>query len=196
MLLLHFLTNILLAAPAHTPIQNMSWAMLVEDLDEFNKHPWGNMAWNFFHGQVRKYVMKMASKAESKQKINFPGFVYPLQVWAYECLPVLTALKLCQQVSETAVPLMRRWKTNVHVLDSRLKEINFQDVEFRPLGAEVEDILPQKKKQKFKQKQVLALASTSTSRSNNDDSRVSTLPSYISTITTSVDIQVYNLYQL
>ena len=30
-LLLHFLMNILPAAPAHNPIQNMSWMMLVED---------------------------------------------------------------------------------------------------------------------------------------------------------------------
>ena len=123
LLMLHFLTNILLTAPAHTPIQNMSWAVLVEDLDQFNNHQLGIVAWNVFHGHARKYVLKMASKVESKQKINFSGFVYPLQVWAYECLPLLTSLKLCQKVSEITLPLMRRWKTNAHVLESRLKDL-------------------------------------------------------------------------
>lgn len=78
LLMLHFLVHVLLVAPIHAPIQNMSWTMFVEDLDEFNNHPWGNVAWNFFRGQVRKYVEKIGTNYDSTKKINFPGFHYPL----------------------------------------------------------------------------------------------------------------------
>lgn len=141
---LHFLCNVLIPGPANVKIPNMAFVKLVEDLEEFNRHPWGNVVWDFFVSNVKTYVhktkIKVGKEEGKKAKVSLPGFMLPLQVWAYECLPVLTKLKQCEKVSETAIPLMRRWKSLTHVYESTLQTIRFQSSElvFNALGIEVQ----------------------------------------------------------
>ena len=138
LLLLHFLINVLLAAAPQTNIPDWAYVRLVEDLDQFNSHSWGNVVWKFFLECARKYIKNVSTKSASKGKINFPSFMYPLQIWAFETMPVLTSLSYCEKVSETTSPLLRRWKSVTHVVDNKFQHIDFQseNLEFKPLGSQ------------------------------------------------------------
>ena len=154
-LVLHFLCNVLLGAPSHTNIPDMSYVKLVEDLNQFNKYPWGNVVWKFFHESAVKYVKNVGGKSDSKGKINLPSFLYPLQIWAFETMHVFTSLAVCDKVSETAIPLMRRWKSvTTHVLENTFQNIDFQSEElaFNTIGEDHFFKSDEKKKKKKNQK--------------------------------------------
>ena len=154
LLLLHFLFNVLLGAPLGTTIRDWSYVKLVEDLDQFNSYPWGNVVWKFFVENCRKYV-KNVEKKDSKAKINLPSFMYPLQIWAYETMPVFSTLLYCERLSDTDVPLMRRWKSTTHVVDNTFSTISWQSENFvfKPMGGEEVSLKTMKKASQPKLKQ-------------------------------------------
>lgn len=128
---IYFVLNVLLADDAKNRTPCLELIKAVEDTDTFGRHPWGNVVWNYLLGEVRKFVEKGGEPMEQgkkKRKLHLPGFVEPLQVWGYECLPFLTNMGVCEKVSTTARPIMRRWKSIGLVQDAAMRGINFNEV--------------------------------------------------------------------
>lgn len=125
-LLLHFLYDVLLADSPKKSITNMAFIKMVDNPDEFNNHPWGNVVWDFLKERIHCYVMKRKSYNRMKPtKINIGAFIVALQIWAYECMPIFSELKLCTKISNTATPLMLRWEANSKISVVTVNKIPF-----------------------------------------------------------------------
>ena len=99
----------------------MNYVKLVDNLDEFNRYPWGNVAWNFLHEKITTFIEK--SRSRDTGKVRLPGFFLPLQIWAFESFPILSEQKICHKVSDTVIPLMLRWKSTFKVSALKLKPL-------------------------------------------------------------------------
>ena len=130
LLLFHFLYNVLLAAEKTVNLPCDSYIKMVDDPVVFNNYPWGDVAWNFFLGSIVGFVSKAKTIKEGKNpKLHLPGFVLPLQIWGYECIPRFVELEFASILVADATPLMRRWATKSgKVLESQLQKIRFQEV--------------------------------------------------------------------
>ncbi|XP_073018489.1 uncharacterized protein [Primulina eburnea] len=67
---------------------------LVEDLDLFNKYPWGTIAYNEVLKSIKRDLTSIKLKKKKKNEkiveygaFTLNGFVHPLQILAYECIP-------------------------------------------------------------------------------------------------------------
>ncbi|KAJ4706646.1 Phospholipase-like protein [Melia azedarach] len=96
------------------------WLMgLVDNLDEFNKYPWGSVCWRYTYrslsralrGQVGHYRVKLAeAKAKGKSyssTYNLDGFPVAFQIWIYEVLP--TVGRQFARCTNQRLPRMLRW---------------------------------------------------------------------------------------
>jgi len=101
----------------------MNYVKLVDNLDEFNRYPWGNVAWNFLHEKITTFIEK--SRPRDTNKVRLPGFFLPLQIWAFESFPILSEQKICHKVSDTVIPLMLQWKSTFKVSALKMREIDF-----------------------------------------------------------------------
>lgn len=135
-LLLHFLYNVLLSGQPVSPLPTSSYIKMVDDPDAFNNFPWGNVAWDYFMSGVRSFVTKAKTKRGTKSKPHLPGFLHPLQVWAYECIPRLQERGFCTVFNASADPLLLKWSSNSKVTEGGIQRIGLNDVEFRDLGSE------------------------------------------------------------
>jgi len=130
LLLLHFLYNVLMAAEKTVNLPCDSYIKMVDDPVVFNNYPWGNVTWDFFLDSVKGFVSKAKTIKDGKNpKLHLLGFVLPLQIWSYECIPRFVALDFATLLDAHARPLMRRWATKSgKVLESQLQKIQFQEV--------------------------------------------------------------------
>ncbi|KAJ4714993.1 Phospholipase-like protein [Melia azedarach] len=96
------------------------WLMsLVDDLDEFNRYPWGSVSWRYIYrslsralrGQAGQYRVKKAeAEAEGKTystKYNVDGFPLAFQIWIYEVLPSVG--REFARCTNQRLPRMLRW---------------------------------------------------------------------------------------
>ncbi|KAJ4727543.1 Phospholipase-like protein [Melia azedarach] len=96
------------------------WLMgLVDNLDEFNKYPWGSVCWRYTYrslsralrGQVGHYRVKLTeAKAKGKSyssTYNLDGFPVAFQIWIYEVLP--TVGRQFARCTNQRLPRMLRW---------------------------------------------------------------------------------------
>ncbi|KAL6349597.1 hypothetical protein AAG906_034254 [Vitis piasezkii] len=85
----------------------MEWVALVDNLEAFNKYPWGggDLA---LENRLSKYQDKKKAKGEAAvEAYSLVGFPYAFQVWAYEAIPLI-GLKYATRVSES-YPRILNW---------------------------------------------------------------------------------------
>ncbi|KAL6349997.1 hypothetical protein AAG906_003926 [Vitis piasezkii] len=83
----------------------MEWVILVDNLEAFNKYPWGDLV---LENRVSKYQDKKKAKGEVAIKAySLVGFPYAFQVWAYKAIPLI-GLKYVTRVSES-YPRILNW---------------------------------------------------------------------------------------
>ena len=62
----------------------------------------------FFLDSIKGFVSKAKTIKEGKNpKLHLPGFVLPLQIWGYECIPRFMELDFAMILVAYATPLMR-----------------------------------------------------------------------------------------
>ncbi|WKA03569.1 hypothetical protein VitviT2T_021671 [Vitis vinifera] len=113
--LLYFLEHVLFGKEGKNLI-DMEWVALVDNLEAFNKYPWGGICYErtlfglqrALENRVSKYQDKKKTKGEAAvEAYSLVGFPYAFQVWAYEAIPLI-GLKYATRVSER-YPRILNW---------------------------------------------------------------------------------------
>ncbi|VFQ70738.1 unnamed protein product, partial [Cuscuta campestris] len=94
---------------------------LVDDLDRFNKFQWGEHLWNDMVESLRKCSSILNTGEHCR--FTFPGFLFPLQIWAFETFPALKENEICVVgVKRSKVwPRALRWETGVRPMHDLLE---------------------------------------------------------------------------
>ncbi|BBN69123.1 BURP domain-containing protein, partial [Prunus dulcis] len=138
--LVYFAELVVLGRDKHLNI-NLNYLTLVEDLDAFNRYPWGSVSFDKTQDSLfsapTKYVKSFENeegRGKGKSKVtgtsrrnekgkkdkhgeaqrsgwSFKGFTYAFQIWVYELIPRMADLNYCKVVDPTAVPRILRWRT-------------------------------------------------------------------------------------
>ncbi|CAL9000034.1 unnamed protein product [Prunus brigantina] len=146
--LVYFAELVVLGRDKHLNI-NLNYLTLVEDLDAFNRYPWGSVSFDktqdslFFaptkyvksfeneegRGKGKSKVMGTSGRNEKGKKDNhgevqrggwsFKGFTYAFQIWVYELIPRMADLNYCKVVDPTALPRILRWRATTSVPEMR-----------------------------------------------------------------------------
>ncbi|KAI5348827.1 hypothetical protein L3X38_001714 [Prunus dulcis] len=128
--LVYFAELVVLGRDKHLNI-NLNYLTLVEDLDAFNRYPWGSVSFDKTQDSLffapTKYVKSFENeegRGKGKSKI-----------WVYELIPRMD-LNYCKVVDPTAVPRILRWRTTTSVPEMRkLNNYFFQSKESVQLRA-------------------------------------------------------------
>ncbi|BBH07206.1 BURP domain-containing protein [Prunus dulcis] len=146
--LVYFAELVVLGRDKHLNI-NLNYLTLVEDLDAFNRYPWGSVSFDKTQDSLfsapTKYVKSFENedgRGKGKSKVtgtsrrnekgkkdkhgeaqrsgwSFKGFTYAFQIWVYELIPRMADLNYCKVVDPTAVPRILRWRTTTSVPEMR-----------------------------------------------------------------------------
>ncbi|XP_073147807.1 uncharacterized protein [Henckelia pumila] len=123
MVCLYFVCGILWPiAPVKNPLVDEKIFSLIDDFDAFNKHPWGTIT---FKGAVfdlkcdlKKKEVSLREKVVNGKRLNsgthdMVGFIYPLQILAYECVSGIGERFAKQKEGDnTSLPRMCQWISN------------------------------------------------------------------------------------
>ncbi|KAL2479771.1 Ubiquitin-like protease domain-containing protein [Abeliophyllum distichum] len=144
--LIIILAYVLLATEEKTLIE-LWWFELVDDLDRFDKYPWGKMSYDY---TIRILKRDMGDKlrnslkeGESRCRYSLHDFPLVIMIWAFEALPNLGkkfAKKYCD-----GIPRMLGWEQPkrltssevVNVLESKELEVNSTLI---PTKVELEEV--------------------------------------------------------
>ncbi|KAI5350438.1 hypothetical protein L3X38_003329 [Prunus dulcis] len=146
--LVYFTELVVLGRDKHLNI-NLNYLTLVEDLDAFNRYPWGSVSFDKTQDSLfsapTKYVKSFENeegRGKGKSKVtgtsrrnekgkkdkhgetqrsgwSFKGFTYAFQIWVCELIPRMEDLNYCKVVDPTAVPRILRWRTTTSVPEMR-----------------------------------------------------------------------------
>ncbi|KAI5351725.1 hypothetical protein L3X38_004616 [Prunus dulcis] len=146
--LVYFAELVILGRDKHLNI-NLNYLTLVEDLDAFNRYPWGSVSFDKTQDSLfsapTKYVKSFENeerRGKGKSKVtgtsrrnekgkkdkhgevqrgglSFKGFTYAFQIWVYEFIPKMADLNYCKVVDPTVVPCILRWRTTTSVPEMR-----------------------------------------------------------------------------
>ncbi|KAI5327394.1 hypothetical protein L3X38_026790 [Prunus dulcis] len=146
--LVYFAELVVLGRDKHLNI-NLNYLTLVEDLDAFNRYPWGSVSFDKTQDSLfsapTKYVKSFENedgRGKGKSKVtgtsrrnekgkkdkhgeaqrsgwSFKGFTYAFQILVYELIPRMADLNYCKVVDPTAVPRILRWRTTTSVPEMR-----------------------------------------------------------------------------
>ncbi|KAI5339524.1 hypothetical protein L3X38_018796 [Prunus dulcis] len=146
--LVYFAELVVLGRDKHLNI-NLNYLTLVEDLDAFNRYPWGSVSFDKTQDSLfsapTKYVKSFENedgRGKGKSKVtgtsqrnekgkkdkhgeaqksgwSFKGFTYAFQIWVYELIPRMADLNYCKVVDPTAVPRILQWRTTTSVPEMR-----------------------------------------------------------------------------
>ncbi|CAL8133870.1 unnamed protein product [Prunus armeniaca] len=146
--LVYFAELVVLGRDKHLNI-NLNYLTLVEDLDAFNRYPWGSVSFDKTQDSLfsapTKYVKSFENeegRGKGKSKVtgtrrrnekgkkdnhgevqrggwSFKGFTYAFQIWVYELIPRMSNLNYCKVVDPTALPRILRWRTTMSVPEMR-----------------------------------------------------------------------------
>ncbi|KAF4394578.1 hypothetical protein F8388_020403 [Cannabis sativa] len=89
---------------------------LVDDLEMFNKFPWGTHSYEYTLKQLRKplkeKVISVHEKAQTISTFTYLGFPLPLAILVYECIPAVANkyVELRDHINNS-VPRICRWRT-------------------------------------------------------------------------------------
>ncbi|CAL2270918.1 unnamed protein product [Prunus armeniaca] len=152
--LVYFAELVVLGRDKHLNI-NVNYLTLVEDLDAFNRYPWGSVSFDKTQDKGRgkgKSKVTGTSRRNEKGKKDkhgevqrggwsFKGFMYAFQIWVYELIPRMADLNYCKVVDPTAIPRILRWRTTTSTPEMRkLNNYFFQSKEiwFVALGTSIQ----------------------------------------------------------
>ncbi|BBH09082.1 hypothetical protein Prudu_021485 [Prunus dulcis] len=139
--LVYFAELVVLGRDKHLNI-NLNYLTLVEDLDAFNRYPWGSVSFDktqdslFLHqqkgrGKGKSKVTGTSRRNEKGKKDkhgeaqrsgwSFKGsrMLSRYMIWVYELIPRMADLNYCKVVDPTAVPRILRWRTTTSVPEMR-----------------------------------------------------------------------------
>ncbi|CAH9055909.1 unnamed protein product, partial [Cuscuta epithymum] len=139
--LLHVLGNYILGNQSSLKVPT-TYINLVDDLDVFNKFPWGDIVWSDLLDKVPKCA---AILGEGKStRVTFPGYVFALQIWGFETFPELTRKRVCLKRHETYWPRTLNWSVTSKPSAVILGEIIFNNPQFeweemKPTEEELEE---------------------------------------------------------
>ncbi|VFQ96167.1 unnamed protein product, partial [Cuscuta campestris] len=134
--LLHLLGNVMFGHQSCVSFP-IGYINLVDDLDAFDKFPWGEVIWEELLTHAGRCAQSL--KARGRGRVTFGGFVFALQVWAFEKFPSLRESGHCQIVKgrEDWIPRCLRWEIYAKISAQFLHEAIFENPEF-----EVSKIVP------------------------------------------------------
>ncbi|CAA0834161.1 Unknown protein [Striga hermonthica] len=84
------------------------WFHLVEDLEQFNNYPWGNLSYEYNVKLFKRKTLGIKKKTNAI-KYSLHGFPLAIMVWAFEALPEL-GRKFGQTYGGGRLPRMISWK--------------------------------------------------------------------------------------
>ncbi|VFQ78996.1 unnamed protein product [Cuscuta campestris] len=113
--LLNFLVNYVVGNQGLTKIPAL-YMHLVDDLRRFNGFQWGEHLWNDMVESLRKCSSILNTGEHCR--FTFPGFLFPLQIWAFETFPSLRENGICivGQKRSSLWPRALRWETDTPFL--------------------------------------------------------------------------------
>ncbi|GER56905.1 hypothetical protein STAS_34665 [Striga asiatica] len=105
------------------------WFHLVENLEEFNSNPWGNLSYEY---TVKLFKRKsFDNKNNTEMKYSLHGFPLAIMVWAFEALPEL-GRKFAQTCGSGRLPRILFWKMEKQLRSEQLSVFfNTSEVEVR-----------------------------------------------------------------
>lgn len=121
---LYFLYGILLSG-SHIKKVDTSYLYLIENLDEFNAFPWGEIGHEFFVSSLLSARVLMCGSKISR--LNIHGFGFALQIWAYEKMPSLATH--CANNLGDLSPQILRWSATKIVYFETLKKFFGNDAQ-------------------------------------------------------------------
>ncbi|CAA0823784.1 Unknown protein [Striga hermonthica] len=84
------------------------WFHLIEDLEQFNNYPWGNLSYEYTVKLFKRKTLGINKKTNAL-KYSLHGFPLAIMVWAFEALPEL-GRKFGQTYGGARLPRMMSWK--------------------------------------------------------------------------------------
>ncbi|BBH07308.1 DNA glycosylase superfamily protein, partial [Prunus dulcis] len=154
--MVYFANFVLLGTEKHVLI-DMRYLKLAEDLEEFDKYPWGAVSYAMTNAsllravcaeyqrvkvpQKRKMPKQRGKRAQTRMRSGRPreyiirGFGFALQIWAFEVFPALEALHFTVHEDNRHIPRILHWRSNTV---ARFREVMSQvDVQLlRPTDIE------------------------------------------------------------
>ncbi|CAL2238183.1 unnamed protein product [Prunus armeniaca] len=131
--MVYFAVFVLLGTEKHVNI-DMRYLKLAEDLEEFDKYPWGAVSYAMTNNsllraicsdyqrvkvpQKRKITKKSGTRAHTRmpsarpREYTIKGFGFALQIWAFEVFPALEALHFVVHEDNRHIPRILHWRTN------------------------------------------------------------------------------------
>ncbi|CAL2257824.1 unnamed protein product [Prunus armeniaca] len=113
--MVYFAVFVLLGTEKHVNI-DMRYLKLAEDLEEFDKYPWGAVSYAMTNNSLFRAICgtraytRMPSARPREYTIK--GFGFALQIWAFEVFPALEALHFVVHEDNGHIPRILHWRTN------------------------------------------------------------------------------------
>ncbi|XP_038693067.1 uncharacterized protein LOC119990985 [Tripterygium wilfordii] len=119
--LVYFVEFVLLGRERSRNISDVAYLQLVENLDEFNKYPWGSVSYTrtskslagAMKGRVQNFLKKTIKPTKTqKEQYSLYGFLLTLQIWSYEAIPLI-GRAYAQKDPEIQYPRILNWSTSI-----------------------------------------------------------------------------------
>ncbi|VFQ64189.1 unnamed protein product, partial [Cuscuta campestris] len=125
MALIYALANVFLGNQPSVNLP-MHYLSLVDDLDEFNTYPWGDDVWSELVDHVYRCALFIEKGGSTRP--TFGGYMFALQIWAFETFPSLAAEGMCVLVPERVnlIPRCLRWKVCGKFNSSKVSDALFK----------------------------------------------------------------------
>ncbi|CAL2238184.1 unnamed protein product [Prunus armeniaca] len=131
--MVYFAIFVLLGTEKHVLI-DMRYLKLAEDLEEFDKYPWGTVSYAMTNASLLRAISADYQRVKVPQKREMPkksgnraqtrmtsgrareyivrGFGFALQIWAFEVFPALEALHFTVHEDNRHIPRILHWRSN------------------------------------------------------------------------------------
>ncbi|VFQ59358.1 unnamed protein product [Cuscuta campestris] len=104
----------------------MHYLSLVDDIEKFNNYPWGDDVWSELVDHV--YRCALCIEKGGSTRPTFGGYMFALQVWAFETFPSLAEAGMCVLDSErvNSIPRCLRWRVYAKFSSSKVSDALFK----------------------------------------------------------------------
>ncbi|VFQ72129.1 unnamed protein product [Cuscuta campestris] len=148
----------------------MCYLNLVDDIDEFDNYPWGDDVWSELVDHVYRCAICIEKGGSSRP--TFGGYMFALQVWAFETFPALEEAGMCEieHGRVNSIPRCLRWKVSGKFNAAKVSEALFKSgkvvvKEVEPTAAEmllksVKELFQVRNTSSVKGKRKLSLSAT------------------------------------
>ncbi|KAH6783558.1 hypothetical protein C2S52_008517 [Perilla frutescens var. hirtella] len=123
--LLYLIYSVIVCPNQHSPLIDVSYVHVVDDLEAFENYPWGRVAYDQLIESThadRACLDHYQSSSIKRTKVDAHGYSYALQVWAYEMIPLVSQLCARKVLGwETKTPRVVRWIPILDISRSQIK---------------------------------------------------------------------------